>query len=110
MKRHHVVVVPGIPAWTPLCKLLSYPWKLAGFNVHVEDIHWTARPADFQSKLEALIARIDAYAASGTVSIVGISAGGIALCALFAKEGTCFIEWLPFVPRAELRSRRSRGI
>ncbi len=86
MKLHHVVVIPGIPAWTPLCKLLCYPWILAGLKMHVEDIHWTAEPADFQTKLEALLARIDAYATNGAVSMVGISAGGIAVLCAFRER------------------------
>lgn len=86
MKHHYLIIVPGIPAWTPICKLLTYHWKLFGFAVYVVDIHWITQPNDFQSKLQKLVKLVDVYLQQGEVSLLGISAGGSAVLNTFHER------------------------
>lgn len=86
MKQQYLIIVPGIPAWTPICKLLTHHWKLFGFTVYVVDIHWITQPNDFQSKLQKLVKLVDAYLQQGEVSLLGISAGGSAVLNTFYER------------------------
>jgi len=86
-KKHSVIVVPGLGDETRKLELLTSHWQRHGLKPTVYSVRWCDGEVEFQPKLERIIKLIDTLSSKGdTVSLVGISAGGSAVCNAFIKR------------------------
>lgn len=87
MKKHHIIIIPGIPSFGFCIKILSFPFYLFGYIPHVVNIRWTDEQDTFHIKLKRLLKVVDSLFEKGNVSLIGLSAGGsMALNALLLRK------------------------
>jgi len=86
MKKHYVIIVPGLGDETKKLQFATYHWRWFGLIPIVYSIGWRDGK-DFRPKLNQIITLIDTYAQCGNaVSLVGTSAGGSAVINAFYKR------------------------
>jgi predicted alpha/beta hydrolase family esterase len=88
MKMHHVIYVPGLGDAKPQGQqLVTELWRPLGVRGHYVPMHW-AVDEPWQTKLERLLQAIDELSKSGTVSLVGTSAGASAVLQAYERRRT----------------------
>lgn len=84
MVPHHVIYVPGLGDAKPRGqKLVTRLWRPLGVRGHYVPMHW-AIDEPWEAKLARLLQAIDELSRTGTVSLVGTSAGASAVLQAFA--------------------------
>lgn len=76
MKKHYLIIIPGIPSFGFFIKIITTPFYLFGYIPYVVDIRWTDEEDTFHLKLKRLLQVIDSLSQKGDVSLIGLSAGG----------------------------------
>src|ERR1017187_3350949 len=90
MADHHIIYIPGLNDQLSLhraaTRILPAFWRRHGFHGHIMTPSWET--GEFESKLEAVITKIDELIGQGhLVSLVGQSAGSsLALNAFAARR------------------------
>ena len=81
---HHVIYVPGLgDAKSRGQELVTRLWRPFGVRGHYVPMHW-AVDEPWEAKLARLLQAIDELSRTGTVSLVGTSAGASAVLQAFA--------------------------
>lgn len=83
--KHYVIVVPGLGDREKLVSVAVKQWKKYGFTPLVHLAPWKKKEV-LSAKLERLVNLVDKLSKKGTVSLVGISAGGSMVLNAFAKR------------------------
>lgn len=83
--KHYVIVVPGLGDRQKLVSLAVKHWKKYGFIPYVHLAPWKKKEV-LSAKLERLVRLVDKFSKRGTVSLVGISAGGSMVLNAYAKR------------------------
>lgn len=78
IKKHSVIIIPGLGDPVGILRILTAHWKIYGLNPIIHRVGWKDGE-EFQPKLAKITDLIDKLVAKGdTVSLVGTSAGGSA--------------------------------
>jgi pimeloyl-ACP methyl ester carboxylesterase len=83
---HHVIYIPGIGDYRSLGQRpIVAAWRLLGLAGRYRQMTWIDHEP-FAPKLERILSLVDELAATGEVSIVGVSAGGGAAINAYARR------------------------
>lgn len=83
--RHYVIVVPGLGDRDRLVSYAVKHWKQYGIIPYVHLAPWKKKEV-LSAKLERLVSLVDKLSKKGTVSLMGISAGGSMVLNAYAKR------------------------
>lgn len=72
----HLIIIPGLSDDISLIKLATKHWKKYRYSIHIHRVGWKDKGNTFQNSLNNLLGLVDKLITSGSVSILGISAGG----------------------------------
>ncbi len=117
--KHYIIYIPGLGDNKPLGQALAVKlWRIYGVQAECLPMHWSTG-RKFETKLNKLLARIDALTEQGyKVSLVGSSAGGSAVVNalalrpnIHAAVGICGVmnTNLPIHPRYFRKNRAFQG-
>ncbi len=84
MKRHILILIPGLGNVDPYIRFITYISEKLRIPLIVHNVGWKEHDQDFLTKIESLLRKILLYRRKGyRVSLLGISAGGsLALIAM----------------------------
>lgn len=83
MKKHSLIVVPGLGGENPFLRTIVNSWRRYGITAYIHDVNWRGEEKVFKPKLKRLVNQVDKLSKNGKVSLLGTSAGGSAVLNTF---------------------------
>ncbi len=80
----NLIIITGVGNWDRIYAFFAFIWQFYGYTAHVGAFRWEDSAATLDTKMQKLLADIDAM--RGPVYLIGVSAGGtVAINALAAR-------------------------
>ena len=87
IKKHSVIIIPGLSDETKYLRLINNHWRKYGLTPIIHPVGWRDGENEFIPKLKRLVKLIDKLIKNGdNVSLVGTSAGGSAVLNAFCER------------------------
>jgi hypothetical protein len=87
VKRHTVIVIPGLGDKTGLLQCATYHWRIFDLNTIIYPFGWHDTSVSYEKSFTQLLSLIDERIANGdTVSLIGTSAGASAVINAYSKR------------------------